>query len=338
LTKVEKRMESAENTRVIAAPSPKCGRDNPAGLAALARNSADPEVIARSKRSQATNGTRYFAVGGVGNSAWTRRFRDLNHAYQEDKGGADHISAAQKSLIRRVATLEVELESMEAVLSEGGYVDIELYGRITGHLRRVLETLGLERKARDANEITLRTYTDQMQRSAYRFEGRRADAEEQPADVIDRPAADLPKPAAAKPHSHANVISPLVVASPSAPDPTPPAISAPPIAERPSSPVASQPTPARKIVAAPNSDHDPICVLPADPPAASDDPPMPPADPQSSAAPHRAMTWPPPEAPRRPTQIASNMPPADDPAPVDPTPEPAPVSEHEALLPSNRPR
>jgi hypothetical protein len=37
-------------------------------------------------------------------------------------------------------------------MSQGDDVDIEIYGRIASHLRRILETLGVERKARPVND------------------------------------------------------------------------------------------------------------------------------------------------------------------------------------------
>jgi hypothetical protein len=37
-------------------------------------------------------------------------------------------------------------------MSEGDDVDIEIYGRIASHLRRILETLGVERKPRPLND------------------------------------------------------------------------------------------------------------------------------------------------------------------------------------------
>ena len=38
---------------------------------------------------------------------------------------------------------------MECKLSQSLPVDMDIYARLTGHLRRVLETLGVERRQRD---------------------------------------------------------------------------------------------------------------------------------------------------------------------------------------------
>src|ERR1700689_4733151 len=99
-------------------------------------------------RSAVTNGKRLF-VEGDGNSAWSRRYRDLVAAHSSDLGGADTLSAAQSSLVRRASAIEVELEQMEGALSKGEAVDLDTFTRATSHLRRLHESLGIERKARD---------------------------------------------------------------------------------------------------------------------------------------------------------------------------------------------
>jgi hypothetical protein len=69
-----------------------------------------------------------------------------------DLGGEDMVSAAERSLIRRAATLTVELEILElrfAKKSGASDKDLDLYIRATGGLRRLLETIGLKRVARD---------------------------------------------------------------------------------------------------------------------------------------------------------------------------------------------
>jgi hypothetical protein len=114
-----------------------------------------PGLVLRkaSLRSKVTNGVRVFAVGGDGRSQWTRRWRDLVELHASDCGGADTISEAKLSLCRRVAAIEVQLELMEARMSEGVVTDAELdlYNRLSGNLRRILESLGLERVAKPVN-------------------------------------------------------------------------------------------------------------------------------------------------------------------------------------------
>ena len=65
-------------------------------------------------------------------------------------GGSERMSEAQLSLIRRAATLEVELERLEGRLATGDEdVSLDAYQRAANSLRRLLESLGLERKAKD---------------------------------------------------------------------------------------------------------------------------------------------------------------------------------------------
>jgi hypothetical protein len=66
-----------------------------------------------------------------------------------DLGGRSNLSEAQFALCKRAAGLECELEQMEGRLSLGEAVDLDSYGRAGSHLRRMLESLGLERRARD---------------------------------------------------------------------------------------------------------------------------------------------------------------------------------------------
>jgi hypothetical protein len=99
-------------------------------------------------RSAVTNGRRLF-VEGDGNSAWSRRYRDLIAGHVSDLGGKSELSESQLSLIRRASALECELEQQEGRLSRGETIDLDEFGRATNTLRRTLETLGLGRAARD---------------------------------------------------------------------------------------------------------------------------------------------------------------------------------------------
>jgi hypothetical protein len=59
------------------------------------------------------------------------------------------LSEAQLSLVRRAAALACELEQMEARMSQGEAVNLDSFGRAASHLRRLLEAVGLQRRARD---------------------------------------------------------------------------------------------------------------------------------------------------------------------------------------------
>jgi hypothetical protein len=122
--------------------------------------------IARSvrNRSAVTNRKRLF-VEGDGRSPWARRWRDLIELHAGDLGGIDVLSEAQFSLIKRAATIEVELELSEGRMSMGEEVDLDIFTRSVSHLRRILETLGIERRPRDVTP-TLREYLAAVQTAA----------------------------------------------------------------------------------------------------------------------------------------------------------------------------
>ena len=92
-------------------------------------------------------------TGGDEGSAWTRRFCDVLALRLDDLGGADLVSEGQLSLSRRASAIECELERMEAGMSAGEEVDLDLFGRLTGTLARVLEKLGLERRKREVRNL-----------------------------------------------------------------------------------------------------------------------------------------------------------------------------------------
>jgi hypothetical protein len=104
---------------------------------------------AKRPRSAITSGKRLFIGRYDKNSQWVRRYHDLVGRHVADLGGRDLLSEAQLSLIRRAATLECELERCESLLAREEQVNLDEYGRATSTLRRLFETLGLRRVARD---------------------------------------------------------------------------------------------------------------------------------------------------------------------------------------------
>jgi hypothetical protein len=87
-----------------------------------------------------------------GRSAWVRRCRDLIAAHTTDLGGVDNCSAAERSIIRRASVLTVELERMErqfALDEQASADDLDAYQRCANSLRRLLEAVGLQRRARE---------------------------------------------------------------------------------------------------------------------------------------------------------------------------------------------
>jgi hypothetical protein len=84
-----------------------------------------------------------------GRSLTARRFQDLYEDVANDLGGLDLLSEAQKQLIRRAATLSAESERQEAEWANGRPFDLAAYSTTANCLRRIFETLGLERRGRD---------------------------------------------------------------------------------------------------------------------------------------------------------------------------------------------
>jgi hypothetical protein len=61
------------------------------------------------------------------------------------------VSTAEYNIIRRASVLIVELERLEAKFALGGEAsptDLDLYQRTAANMRRLLEAVGLQRRAR----------------------------------------------------------------------------------------------------------------------------------------------------------------------------------------------
>jgi hypothetical protein len=75
-----------------------------------------------------------------------------------DLGGDENTSEAERSIVRRAATLTVELERLElkfAMAGEASASDIDLYQRTANSLRRLLESLGIKRRPKDITPLPL---------------------------------------------------------------------------------------------------------------------------------------------------------------------------------------
>jgi hypothetical protein len=135
-------------------------RKNSNGHPVVARNAPnrvpvdpkDPEVNARKGRSRVTNG-RLFVLGTDQRNPWIRRCKDIAAAHTGDLGGERAISEAQRSLIRRISILTIQSEMLESKFAQAhgdaSAKDLDLYIRASGNLRRLLQTIGLERRQKD---------------------------------------------------------------------------------------------------------------------------------------------------------------------------------------------
>jgi hypothetical protein len=121
--------------------------------------------VKNSGRSKITNRTS-FLPGIDGRSAWIRRAKDLIAEHVADLGGPNNVSAAERSITRRVAVLSVELENLEARFATAGSAsadDLDLYQRTANSLRRLLEAVGLQRRAKDVTP-SVADYLDHINR------------------------------------------------------------------------------------------------------------------------------------------------------------------------------
>lgn len=109
------------------------------------------------QKSRQANGSALLP-GIDGRSAWVRRCKELIADHVNDLGGIDIVSAAERSLIRRAAVLAVELERYErkfALAGEASPEDLDIYARVAGNLRRLLESVGLQRRPREVTPTLL---------------------------------------------------------------------------------------------------------------------------------------------------------------------------------------
>jgi hypothetical protein len=106
-------------------------------------------------RSCLTNGKSLFALKSLDQrSAFARRYRDCIASYVSDLGGIDNVSFAEQTLLRRASMLICQLEWQESQFAkdQDGVANPEqltTYLRALNSLRRVLETLGLQRRPRN---------------------------------------------------------------------------------------------------------------------------------------------------------------------------------------------
>src|SRR5262245_10005066 len=109
-------------------------------------------------QSKLTNGSSLVADTD-GRTAWMRRYRDLVSSHEHDLGGTGFISESERRLIRRAALITIQCEMLDKKFasSEGEATreDLDLYQRLSNSLRRLLQSLGLQRRPRDINPPTL---------------------------------------------------------------------------------------------------------------------------------------------------------------------------------------
>lgn len=113
-----------------------------------------PEVTRKksAQRSRVANGSA--VLGGIdGRSTWVRRLKECLSDHLSDLPDA---SVSERSLVRRAAVLEVELERLETKFALAGQAspeELDIYARVAANLRRLLEAVGLQRRAKTVQSL-----------------------------------------------------------------------------------------------------------------------------------------------------------------------------------------
>jgi hypothetical protein len=113
----------------------------------------DRRANARPKSAQRSKIGNGALLPEAGRSTWARRCKELIADHLSDLGGESNTSTAERSIVRRAAVLTIALERLELGFAtkggEANAADLDLYQRTAGNLRRLLESVGLERRVRD---------------------------------------------------------------------------------------------------------------------------------------------------------------------------------------------
>lgn len=167
-----------------------------------------PVAAGQPKRTKAQD--RGGLLPGInGRSSWVRRCRRLIDEHIADLGGIENTTAALRSMVRRAAVISVELEFMERRLAgaeNGGATRrakhdqtkpltraeadklVDAYARTANQLRRILQAIGLERRARNLNPTLSDLLVEDERVRELRAKVQRDDAGVEDAEIIDEDA------------------------------------------------------------------------------------------------------------------------------------------------------
>jgi hypothetical protein len=118
------------------------------------------EKAARSAGIKIRRGRKETLLSLAGMDRRTRAYQDsetLIGSIEADLGGADHLTAAERQLVQHGAILGAVLCGMERNWISGKPLEPSIYCTLVNAQRRVFETIGLHRRARDVTP-DLRTY------------------------------------------------------------------------------------------------------------------------------------------------------------------------------------
>lgn len=94
-----------------------------------------------------------------GRTTAAKRAREMVDAIEADLGGGEHLTEGERQLARRAAVLGALIESFEVEWLAGGAIALPDYLAAVNAQRRVLTTVGLERRSRDVTP-DLRRYIE----------------------------------------------------------------------------------------------------------------------------------------------------------------------------------
>ena len=106
-----------------------------------------PRPRSRQFQTRVTNG-KEILPGIDGRSKWARRLHDLIANHVADLGGPVHVTQSQYVLVKSAANIIIVMEQWELEFAKGGTASLPAllaYQTIANSLRRIFETLGLNR-------------------------------------------------------------------------------------------------------------------------------------------------------------------------------------------------
>lgn len=84
-----------------------------------------------------------------GRTVAAKNVRSLIDAIEDDLGGADRLTAAERQVVKRAAVAGAMIEHIEAVWLTSNELDVAAYTALVNVQRRLLTTVGLQRRAKD---------------------------------------------------------------------------------------------------------------------------------------------------------------------------------------------
>jgi hypothetical protein len=93
---------------------------------------------------------RLMTLDGLdGRTNAAKAARALVSQLESDAGGGERLSAGERALIVRAAVSTAMIEHIEATWLSGGELDVGAYTALVNVQRRLLTTVGLQRRPRD---------------------------------------------------------------------------------------------------------------------------------------------------------------------------------------------